>query len=359
MTDSHQSAPLSGPGDDADANRRRISLALAAGRTGVWSWEPASGAIHWDSRIASIWGLVADEKPNAGAFIASVHPEDRDVLQAALAKGLSAGGLADDDDLEFRITRFDDGRERWIAGRGKAFFAPDGTAIEIVGTARDITDHKLHDIHLQMLLREITHRSKNLLAIIQAMARQTVKDSLTAEAFEQRLSLRLRGLAASHELLAAQDWHGAHLEELVKGQLGPVLDQFSSRIAFRGPSLFLKPEAAQNIGLAINELATNAVRFGALSNAQGRIEIGWTVDPLEDKARRLHLTWNELDGPTVAPPARQGFGHKVVERVAASALDGSVNLTFAPTGLQWSLHIPMAFVLSGNPVTPAGMPRFF
>ena len=359
MLETSPSASLTSPADDTVANRRRVSLALAAGRTGVWSWEPASGAIHWDSRIASIWGLLADEKPDAGAFIASVHRDDRENIQAAFTKGLTSGNLGEDDDLEFRITRFDDGRERWIAGRGKAFFAPDGSAIEIVGTARDITDHKLHDIHLQMLLREITHRSKNLLAIIQAMARQTVKDSLTAAEFEQRLSLRLRGLAASHELLAAQDWHGAHLEELVKGQLGPVLDQFSSRIVFRGPSLFLKPEAAQNIGLAINELATNAVRFGALSNAQGRIEIGWSIDPVDEQARRLHLTWNELDGPTVAPPARQGFGHKVVERVAARALDGSVNLTFAPSGLQWSLHIPMVFVLSGNPATASGMPRFF
>lgn len=344
--------------DDDTATGRRVSLALAAGRTGVWSWQPASGAIHWDSRIASIWGLVPGERPDAGAFLGSVHPEDREALQAAYTSGLLASTLGDND-LEFRITRFDDGRERWIAGRGQAFFAADGTAIEIIGTARDITDHKLHDLHLQMLLREITHRSKNLLAIIQAMARQTVKDSLTAQDFEQRLSLRLRGLASSHELLAAQDWHGAHLEEVVKGQLGPVFDQFSSRIAFRGPSVFLKPEAAQNIGLAINELATNAVRFGALSNDQGRIEIEWSVDPLENAGRRLHLTWNELGGPTVAPPARQGFGHKVVERVAARALDGNVNLTFAPTGLQWALHIPTAFVLSGNPVSPPGMPRFF
>ena len=231
--------------------------------------------------------------------------------------------------------------------------------VELIGTARDITDHKLHDIHLHMLLREITHRSKNLLAIIQAMARQTVKDSLTAEDFEHRLSLRLRGLAASHEALADQDWHGAHIEELVRGQLGHVLENFPTRVLFNGPSLFLKPEAAQNIGLALNELATNAVRYGALSNDRGQIRIVWRLDEPSQPGRRLHITWNESDGPTVTPPRRQGFGHRVVERVAARALDGNVSLTFAPAGLEWSLNIPMSFVLSGQPVSSREMPRFF
>ena len=277
----------------------------------------------------------------------------------ALFASVGSARSSSQNDFEFRITRFDDGRERWVAMRGQAFFTADGSLVEIIGTVRDITDHKLHDIHLHMLLREITHRSKNLLAIIQAMARQTVKDSLTAADFEQRLSLRLQGLAASHELLAAQDWHGAHLEELVKGQLGHVLEQFSARIALRGPSLFVKPEAAQNIGLALNELATNAVRFGALSIDKGRVEIAWELDGPEVENRRLHMTWHEIDGPAVAPPRRQGFGHRVVERVAARALDGSVTLTFAPTGLEWSLNIPNSFVLSGQPASVVGMPRFF
>jgi two-component sensor histidine kinase len=262
-------------------------------------------------------------------------------------------------ELEFRIARMDDGKERWVAVRGQVFRNEAGEVAEVIGTVRDITDQKLHDIHLHMLLREITHRSKNLLAIIQAMARQTVKDSLTAEDFEHRLSLRLSGLAASHELLAAQDWHGAHIEELVKGQLGHILEQFAPRITFHGPSLFLKPEAAQNIGLALNELATNAVRFGALSNEQGRVEISWALDSPDQPSRRLHVTWNEFEGPVVSPPQRQGFGHKVVERVAARALDGSVSLTFAPAGLQWSLNIPISFVLSFQPVSIAAAARTY
>jgi PAS domain S-box-containing protein len=311
--------------------------------------------LQWDERISAIWGLAPQQMLGVEEFIATVNPEDRDAVRNQLGTLFTEG--QPQDDVEFRITRLDDGRERWISARARAFRRGEDV-VELIGTAEDVTDQKMHDIHLHMLLREITHRSKNLLAIIQAMARQTVKDSLTAEDFERRLSLRLRGLAASHELLAAQDWHGAHLKELVTGQLTDVLESHPSRISVRGDSLFLKPEAAQNIGLALNELATNAIRYGALSNAAGRVEVVWHLDPGSAQERRLHITWSEYGGPTVAPPRRQGFGRKVVERVAASALDGSVSLTFAPEGLQWSLRIPASFVLSGPPKN-ADMPKMF
>ena len=214
---------------------QRVSLALAAGRTGVWSWDPTGEALDIDSRVAAIWGVAEGQSPPLRAFMDTIHSEDRAAVSRSFEALLAGRTAENDDDIEFRITRLDDGRERWIAVRGQPFFDQQRALVELVGTVRDITDHKLHDIHLHMLLREITHRSKNLLAIIQAMARQTVKDSLTAEDFEQRLSLRLRGLAASHELLAAQDWHGAHIEELVKGQLGHVLETYTTRISYKGP----------------------------------------------------------------------------------------------------------------------------
>lgn len=340
-------------------HEQRVALALSAGRTGVWSWDPRRRRLEWDTRVAAIWGIQEGRTPDLDAFLASIHVSDRTATRDSFEQIVSDRPAEADSDLDFRITRFSDAKERWISVRGQPFFDRAGGLVELIGTVRDITDQKLHDLHLHMLLREITHRSKNLLAIIQAMARQTVKDSLTAEDFEHRLSLRLSGLAASHELLAAQDWHGAHIEELVKGQLGQALERFSTRIVIAGPSLFLKPEAAQNIGLALNELATNAVRFGALSNAQGHVEISWTLDGPNEPARRLHVTWHEFNGPAVAPPRRQGFGHKVVERVAARALDGTVSLTFAPAGLQWSLHVPESFVLTGQPPSgPGGMPDF-
>ncbi|MCW6508096.1 sensor histidine kinase [Lichenifustis flavocetrariae] len=335
-----------------------MSLVLAADNTGVWSWSPAKRKLSWDIRIASILGIEPDHQPEIEDFLSSIHADDRTPLDR-LFRGIFNGEGIGEDDFEFRMRRLDDGRERWISARSRVFRDENGTVSEVIGTARDITDQKLHDIHLHMLLREITHRSKNLLAIIQAMARQTVKDSLTAEDFERRLSLRLRGLAASHELLAAQDWHGAHIEELIKGQFGDAFEQFRTRVILHGESVFVKPEAAQNIGLALNELATNAIRYGALSNQDGQVDVTWGIEESEEHDRRLRITWNEFGGPAVAPPRRQGFGRKVVERVAASALDGSVSLTFAPSGLQWSLRIPASFVLSGRPISRSEIPKFF
>ena len=252
----------------------------------------------------------------------------------------SARPSSSGNEAELRIHRFDTGAERWLAFRARSS-APD----EVMGTVRDVTDVRQHDAQVHLLMREVTHRSKNLLAIIQAMARQTVKDSLTAADFEVRFSSRLRGLSFSHELLAAQDWHGAALKDLVHGHLQILLEQHGDRVAIAGPAVFIRPEAAQNIGLALNELTSNALRFGALSGPTGNVRLDWSVDADESGPRWLHLVWNEYGGRAVQPPSRQGFGHKVMERVVARALDGTATITFAPTGLQWSLKIPTSHIV--------------
>ena len=136
----------------------------------------------------------------------------------------------------------------------------------------------------------------------------------------------------------------------MRWQLGAALENAGDRITIEGPNLFLTPEAAQNIGLAFNELSSNATRFGALSTPEGRISIRWSLDPAESVPRRFHVSWQESGGPAVSQPRRYGFGHKVVERLAARALDGNVSLTFAASGVQWSLHIPATFVLDEDVV---------
>ena len=280
--------------------------------------------------------------------MSSLHPVDVERTFGELRRAAAADG-PDHCGLEFRIHRGNDGAERWIALDGRRYPGVEGAPCEIIGVARDITVRKQREMHMHLLMREVTHRSKNLLAIIQAMARQTVKDSITADEFERRFSARLRGLAASHDLLAARDWHGAAVDDLVRWQIGPILDQEGDRIVIEGPDLYLNPEAAQNIGLAINELSSNAARYGALSVPAGRVRVTWAVDV---DAHRFRIFWEEIGGPEVSIPRRTGFGHKVVERLAARALDGDVILAFATTGLNWSLSIPLNFL-----VDEAEMPR--
>ena len=334
---------------DPRLSHDRLRFALDVGRTGIWSWADGSEDFFGDRGASLLWGLGAGELISTEALRGSIDPDDVARTFDELHRAAGPDG-PDQCLLEFRIRRRNDGAERWIALQGRRYPGDRGEAAEIVGTARDITSRKQRETHMHLLMREVTHRSKNLLAIIQAMARQTVKDSVTAAEFEQRFSARLRGLAASHDLLAARDWHGAAIGELVRWQLGPALEAAGERIGIQGPDLYLNPEAAQNIGLAFNELASNATRFGALSRPGGRVDIAWSIDPVETEDRRFRISWNESGGPEVREPRRTGFGHKVVERLTARALDGAVALSFAASGLTWSLHIPATFVLDADDV---------
>jgi two-component sensor histidine kinase len=214
----------------------------------------------------------------------------------------------------------------------------------MVGTARNVTERKQREAHVRFLMREIAHRSKNLLAVIQAMARQTAVTAGSAHDFEQIFSARLQALAASHDILMDEDWHGASIEELVRTQVGHYVDLIGTRIDLAGPDMMLKPEAAQNLGLALHELSTNAAKYGGLSDEDGRVEIRW--DLADD---RFRISWQEIGGPTVSAPSREGFGHKVVTRIVTLALEGKVELKFEPSGLVWTLDIPDKHILTrGN-----------
>ena len=150
-----------------------------------------------------------------------------------------------------------------------------GDIVGLTGAAVDMTERKESEAHLRLLLRELTHRSKNLLAVIQAMARQTARHAGSVESFLNRFGARLQALAASHDMLVRESWYGASVDELIRSQLAMYLDREDEQVAIDGPAVALKPEAAQNLGLALHELAVNAAKFGALSVPGGRLSISW------------------------------------------------------------------------------------
>ena len=232
------------------------------------------------------------------------------------------------------------GVTRTLETASKLSFDRTGKPNGIHAIARDVTERKKYEEHLALTTRELSHRTKNVLAVVQAMVHQLGKQTGSFPEFERRLAGCVTALAHCHDLLVDSDWQGADLRDLLVRQLAPFgLDE--NRIVTIGPPISLGPQATQLIGLAFHELATNAAKHGALTTPTGIIAIEWKyVDP----GGAIQLTWREQNGPPVNPPSRRGFGHTVLERMAAS-LDGKVSLEFLPEGLRWNLLVDSAHIV--------------
>jgi PAS domain S-box-containing protein len=237
-----------------------------------------------------------------------------------------------------------------LFGRRRAFYFlmealrdDEGNAVGTTSVAVEITERKEAENQLRLLLRELTHRSKNLLAVIQAIARQTASRTKTIDDFLDRFGARLVAMGCSQDLLVADNWHGASLRTLVEQQLNMHgADRVGGQIVIDGEDVMLKPEAVQNLGLALHELATNAQKYGALSSDSGRVRIHWQFCD----AAKLKLTWEEQGGPTVTAPERSGFGRAMIETVVGKALEGEVKLSFPPKGVRCVIVIPDTQVAS-------------
>lgn len=238
-------------------------------------------------------------------------------------------------DAELRIDH--GATARWYDFHFEPMRDVSGSLIGLTGAAVDITERKESEAHLRLLMRELTHRSKNLLAVIQAMARQTARHTGNIQTFLERFSARVQALARSHDLLVQESWHSASLEELVRSQLAHYLDRETDQISIDGPDIRLKPEAAQSLGLALHELAANAAKHGALSRSRGRVAITWKPMPGDGG---VELLWRESGGPKVGAPKRRGFGSIVIEHNLTRALDAQVNLDFVAEGLTCRVAVP-------------------
>jgi PAS domain S-box-containing protein len=270
------------------------------------------------------------------------HPDDFPD-DATQAHGILSGAI----DVFSREKRYirKNGEPIWVSLTVSMQRDPSGRPLYFIGVVRDITGRKRSAQHLDFLIQELSHRSKNLLAVVQAMANHSARTSTSMEDFRRRFSHRLQGLAASHDLLVQQNWQKGDLAELVVRQLAPFDEIGDGRLDAAGPSVSLDAGAVQNIGLLFHELATNASKYGALSVPDGKVIIRWTLDPAEADARCLRLSWAERSGPPVSTPGYKGFGLIVIERTVAAALNGSVSVDFAPEGLTCTLNIPTSHVI--------------
>jgi PAS domain S-box-containing protein len=320
------------------ASKDRLQLALDGAQLGWWEYDPVRRVLLWDGRAQEICGYAENKLTNE-EFLKRIHPDD-----AARFSAVREAALDPVDPKpygnEYRIVRRD-GKVRWVESRGRAYFdnaGPEHRLVSFVGTIQDITERKAREEKEHLLTREINHRAKNMLSVVQAIARQTaIRNS---EDFIERFSERIQALSANHDLLVRNEWNGVEIEDLVRAQLAPFADLIGSRIAVLGPKLRLKAASAQTVGLVLHELATNAGKYGALSTDSGRVDVCWGID-----ADTLSMTWTERDGPRVSAPKQRGFGTRVIEAMAEHSVDGTVDLDFASSGLTWRLTCPAANAL--------------
>jgi PAS domain S-box-containing protein len=208
----------------------------------------------------------------------------------------------------------------------------------VLAMIRDITERKRAEARVQWLMREVNHRAKNILSVVQAMAHQT-RAGLHQE-FVSEFEERIRGLSASYDLLVDNKWQNVPLVELVRAQLAHFGDLMNNRIALRGPDFWITSAAAQTIGMALHELATNAGKYGALSTDAGHVDIAWRLERTCDDGQRFTMEWSERGGPTVVAPTRHGFGWTVLCQMTKMLLGADVALEFAPAGVVWCLACP-------------------
>ncbi len=218
-----------------------------------------------------------------------------------------------------------------------------GRIHKLVATTRDITVAKQAEEQIKLLLCEVNHRAKNMLSVVQAIARQTA--AANPDDFIERFAERVQALAASQDLLVKNDWRGVDLHKLALSQLGHLKDLVDKRIELRGRPLLVSASAAQALGMALHELATNAGKYGALSDCSGRVEVCWSLEPSNGGGETFVISWRERGGPSVRVPASTGFGSTVLCRVAKESLNAQVELDYASTGLVWHLQCPAAEVM--------------
>jgi two-component sensor histidine kinase len=211
----------------------------------------------------------------------------------------------------------------------------DGTRRRVAVIFNDITERKRHEQHQRLLLNELNHRVKNTLVTVQSMAMQSFRPGCDPEQARQQFEGRLMALSRAHDILTRESWGGAPLEGIVREAIAPYRDQHHDRLHADGPQVWLPPRHALAFAMVLHELGTNAVKYGALSNADGRIDISWATGD------SLQLRWAESGGPPVVPPSRRGFGSRLIECGLRHEIDGRVALEFAPAGVVCTIEAPL------------------
>jgi PAS domain S-box-containing protein len=326
---------------------RLVESILSAAPAAIYIFNVATGCNELcNDRARHMLGYDEQEwRQKIKPAVDLMHPEDASRIVKHFDR-LANQTTTEPLDFKYRM-RHADGSWRWFLSRDLVYErTPDGQLLKVLGAATDITELKLHEEHTHLLMKEVNHRAKNMLSLIQAIARQTA--ATKPEDFIERFGQRLKALAASQDLLVKSEWKAVPITELVRLQLAHFGDTATGRISFSGPPLKVTAAAAQTLGLVLHELTTNAAKYGALSNDDGRIDIEWSVHSTGVNKFDFTMRWTEKDGPLVTKPEQRGFGSTVIDRMVRASFGCDVELKFARSGLTWRISCAAGKVLEGD-----------
>jgi len=306
----------------------------------LWIYDVGADRLEYVSpSFQDLFGLDPQEAMrDPQLWFATAHKDNPNAIAAMIDACLAGERAA----IEYSIVR-KDGSERWI--RDKAFDLPiyQGQKPRIAGIARDITESKRAERQRELLIAELNHRVKNTLAIVQSIATHTHHTAAAPIDFVKSFTSRLQALSRAHDILTQTHWKGASLRQVVDAAIGPFagIGNAPGRVTASGPEVWIAANTAVTLTLAFHELATNATKYGALSNDAGRIAINWKAQP-KRAPTEIHLTWQESGGPPVKPPTHRGFGSILMERVLAYDAEGATDLSFPSTGLEFRVRLPLS-----------------
>lgn len=320
--------------DTLHRDEDRSAMALEVGNVGSWVWDLKSGIFTGNKMAYSMLGLSNDNPITGEDVFRAMHPDDFPMMKSAISRALAQN---QDYAGEFRAAA----SGQWLLGRGRIFERDEtGRPSVAVGVNINITETKNAAEKTRLLLRELNHRVKNTLAMLQSLARQTLNRTSDPAEFMEAFSGRLRAISEAHTLLSDREWSGISLVDLITKQVEPYAIYDPAQMELSGEDLILPPDHALGLGIALHELATNAAKHGAFSVANGRVRVSWQLEPGLDGSRVV-IHWVEANGPAVAARETRGLGERLIERSLDKVISSSVRLSYPKSGMEALISMPI------------------
>lgn len=325
-------------------SEERLRSAVEVGRLGLWDWNIRTGEIHWSDQHFRMEGYeVGEVRPSYEAWAARIHPEDREPTEVALCKAMDARR---EYVQEFRVVH-PDGSVHWLYGRGRFFYDTALRPVRMIGAMVETTDRRLWEDRQRVLVAELQHRTRNLMGVVRSIADKTMRSSANLVDFRHRFRDRLDALARVQGLLSRLNEHDrVTFDELIGAEIAAV-NGTADRVQIKGPrGVRLRSSTVQMLAMALHELATNAVKYGALGQASGRLVVGWSFEPEGEKGQPwLHIDWRETGvemPPPDAAPRGTGQGRELIERALPYQLSARTSYALTSDGVHCQISLPVS-----------------